>query len=130
MVPLNYSDRTIIAQGIVNNTIGILKNRLQENSGSNVFAFPDYLFRTNSKAPQPTDKTFDGRYAHMDIIKLNNEKHPYSINPITPSKYIENMAMNSVDDYHDVYDTFGHAMPLNDDYDREFMFVDKNIVNF
>lgn len=89
IVPLNYSDRTIVAQGIVNNTLGILKNRLQANSGSNVFAFPDYLFRTNSKAPQPTGKTYDGRYAHMDILKINNEVHRVS-NSI-PSKYIENM---------------------------------------
>lgn len=130
IVPLNYSDRTIVAQGIVNNTLGILKNRLQANSGSNVFAFPDYLFRTNSKAPQSTGKTYDGRYAHMDILKINNEVHPY--NSSTPSKYIENMGSwnEGGDDFHDVYDSYGHAKPLNDDYDREFMFVDRNMVNF
>jgi len=66
----------------------------------------------------------------MDILKLNNDKHPYSTSPAVSSKYIENMATFDSVDYHDVYDKAVFTKELNDDYDREFMFVDRNMVNF
>ena len=93
IVPISYSDRTVVAQGIVNNTLGIMKNRLPGNIGSNVFAFPDYIFRPNSKKHQSVNKTYDGVYAHMDILKINNGLHPFSDQDHIPSKYIENMAV-------------------------------------
>ena len=93
IVPINYSDRTIIAQGLVNNTLGVMKNRLPGNVGSSVFAFPDYIFRPNLKSHQPSTKTYDGVYAHMDILKINNGLHPYNQSQEIPSKYIENMAV-------------------------------------
>ena len=93
IVPINYSDRTVIAQGLVNNTLGIMKNRLPGNVGSSVFAFPDYIFRPNSKKHQPSAKTYDGVYAHMDILKINNGTNPYNQKQEIPSKYIENMAV-------------------------------------
>ena len=49
MVPLNYSDRTIVAQGIVSNTLGIVKNR-HSGISSAPFSYPDYTLRCGGKA--------------------------------------------------------------------------------
>ena len=68
MVPLQYSDRTVIAQGIVNNTLSTVKNR--NNISTSKFSYPDYLFRTNGKARDYGN--FNGQYSHFELLKLNN----------------------------------------------------------
>jgi hypothetical protein len=124
MVPLNYSDRTIVAQGLVNNTLGVMQNRLSQNVGSDKFAYPDYIFRTNGKHSHTVSRLFDGQYAHGDIIKLNNKQHPNDTSSAPyPNKYIEVMANCDSVDYHDIYDGIT-------DYDKNILFVDKNLVNF
>lgn len=92
MVPLMSSDRTIIAQGIVNNTIGVLKNRTSDNISSSKFSYPDYLFRTETERSRwntNSRKISNGRYSHMDLLKLNN-KFTVDSNKY-PDFYIENM---------------------------------------
>jgi hypothetical protein len=127
MVPLNYSDRTIVAQGIVNNTLGVIKNR---HSGINSlpFAYPDYILRCGGKAK--TTSGFDGRYAHFDLLKLNNNLNPSdgpSISQHTANSYIEIMGNCSdgsypFTDYHDL-------SQFNSDADNDYFFVDRNLVN-
>ena len=126
MVPLAYTDRTIIAQGIVNNTLAVVKNRYIEKSTSK-FAYPDYMFRTNGKTKSVVP-TFDGQYSHFDLLKLNNNLS-YDINQ-DPNRYIENMANGDSVDFSDLSDTRVFAKPFNDQYNRDFFFVDRNIVNF
>jgi hypothetical protein len=78
MVPLNYSDRTIIAQGIVNNTLGNMRNRFGSNKLNLPFTYPDYLFRTNGKRKTSylNSDAYNGQYAHFDLLKLNNTLQP------------------------------------------------------
>jgi hypothetical protein len=89
MVPLKTSDRTIIAQGMINNTLAIMKNRLPQNISSSKFSYPDYLFRTENLSSNPSD--YDGRYNHFDILKISNKLYPVDSN--TPNYFIENMAI-------------------------------------
>jgi len=76
MVPLSYSDRTVLAQGLVNNTLGVMENRHEGNKSTYKFAYPDWITRTNGRATtnNPTEQTkfFDGTYAHFELLKLNN----------------------------------------------------------
>lgn len=135
MVPLNYSDRTIIAQGIVNNTLGIMKNRFGANKSSLPFSYPDYSFRTNGKAKITylNSNAYDGQYSHFDLLKLNNNLKPDSNNP---DKWIENMGNGDTWDYHDISHNgtppigSPHTEPFGGDFNRDFFFVDRNIVNF
>ena len=131
-VPLSYADRTIFAQGLVSNTLGIVKNRYNRKD-SMPFAYPDYLLRTNGKKLNDTER-YNGQYSHLDLLKLNN--HLYSDGQ-TPSKYIENMANGDSSDYKSVFD-FGIDYngnqqtngSLDKNFNRDFFFVDRNLVNF
>lgn len=85
MVPLSYSDRSIIAQGLVNNTLAVMSNRA--NGVTNKpFSMPDYLIRHNGIKNDST--VFNGQYTHFDLLKLNNNLSPEGDNP---NKYIEVM---------------------------------------
>jgi len=129
MVPLSYFDRTIVAQGIVNNTLGIAKNRAPNNIASSNFAYPDYLFRTNGRKSDyasNSERSFNGRYAHFDLLKLNNEYHNF--------EYIENMGNwgfslntpdNDIHDIHQIQQYDGSGL-----LEWDLFFVDKNMVNF
>jgi len=136
MVPLNYSDRTIIAQGLVNNTLGIMHNRFGSNKSNLPFSYPDYSLRTNGKRKTSYANTdaYNGQYAHFDLLKLNNNLRPESGN--TPNKWIEIMGNCNINDYHDVNDNGTtqvgtHPSTVMDgNFDRDFFFVDRNIVNF
>ena len=135
MVPLKYSDRTIIAQGLTNNTLGIMKNRYGANPSLMPFAYPDYLFRTNGKKKNPSYNEYDGAYSHFDLLKLNNNLiRQYGTDP---NLYIEIMANGDTWDYHDInhYGTSpnesqGSVGAMNGDFERDFFFVDRNMVNF
>lgn len=75
MVPLSNSERTIIAQGLVNNTLGVMSNRMSGRS-STPFAYPDYIFRPGGKPKTDHLSSYDGGYAHFDLLKLNNQYAP------------------------------------------------------
>lgn len=113
MVPLNYSDRTIVAQGIVSNTLGIVKNR-HSGISSAPFSYPDYTLRCGGKAK--TLSGYDGKYAHFDLLKLNNASDP--------KHFVEIMGNGSMTDHHDLSDLY-----FNEDSNDDFFFVDRNMVN-
>ncbi len=112
-------DRTVIAQGIVNNTLGVISNRDSSNVNSNVFSYPDYMLRPHSKTDNAS--VMDGTYSHFQLLKLNNGYSP--VDSKTPNKYIEIMGNGSRTEYINLYDDF------DGDYDRDFFFVDYNTVN-
>lgn len=89
MVPLSISERTIVAQGLVNNTLGVMSNRAT-GMGSSPFAYPDYIFRPGGKAKTDYLASYDGSYAHFDLLKLNNNYQPWTSNR-DPNRFIENM---------------------------------------
>lgn len=120
MVPLSYSDRTIIAQGLVNNTLGIIKNR-RPGEASQPFSYPDYLFRCNGKEKTVTSAYPNGSYAHFDLLKVNNNLKPSDGND--SSKYIEIMGNCGLGPTHDL-------SQFDSESDDDFFFIDKNIVNF
>lgn len=143
MVPLNYSDRTIIAQGIVNNTLCVMKNRFSTGKSNTPFSYPDYLFRTNGK--QKTKRgvdsdsiAYNGQYSHFDLLKLNNRfiRQSSTDGYGDTSRLVEIMGNYSHEEYHDIYDNglrlafTQYTKPFNNDYDRDFFVVDKNMVNF
>lgn len=133
MVPLKNSDRTIIAQGIPSGTLAVMKNRLSQNIKTSQFSYPDYLFRTESNRHEtylPAVRYY-GRYSHFDLLKLNNDLNRKG--PEVPNYFIENMANWDTVDYHDIYSKNPgnlSAGALDGNFDREFLFIDKNTVNF
>lgn len=115
MVPLSYSDRTVIAQGIVNNTLGVIKNR-HSGRGSLPFSYPDYIFRNGGV--QKTPMSHNGMYSHFDLLEVNTK-----LGVSTPSEYIEILGNNGDLSYNDL-------SQFNSDSDDDLFFVDRNIVNF
>ena len=115
MVPLSYSDRTIIAQGIVNNTLGVIKNR-HSGRGSLPFSYPDYTFRNGGV--QKTPMSHNGMYSHFDLLEVNTK-----LGVSTPSEYIEILGNNGNLSYNDL-------SQFNSNSDDDLFFVDRNIVNF
>lgn len=141
IVPLQSYERTVVAQGLVNNTLGVMKNRHSDNINSSMFSYPDYLIRMNKKTTSnPTERyrSFDGSYAHFELLKLNNwiNKIFVSENFYRPNPYIEVMGNYDSWDYYNLYHngyfdgTKTQPKPFNDDYNRDFLFVDRNTVNF
>jgi len=132
MVPLKNSDRTIIAQGILSNTLATMKNRLSGNVRTSYFSYPDYLFRTETETKQTYPAvSYNGRYCHFDLLKINNNFNRQS--PDAPNIHIENMANYDAVEFHDIYspdpsNVSGGA--LNGNFDRDLLFIDKNTVNF
>ena len=120
MVELNYSDRTVIAQGVVNNTLGIINNRRSSESNQ-LFSYPDYTFRCNGKNKTATSAYPDGSYAHFDLLKVNNNLSPS--NGFDSSNHIEIMGNCGLGPTHDL-------SQFNSESDDDFFFVDKNVVNF
>lgn len=117
-VPLSMSDRSVIAQGVVNNTLGHPYNRKSANSGTSVFSFPDYFFRNNGKHGYVNPSAItDGEYAHLDIVC----DYIGSVGS-TPEIYGETLTGGS-----------GGKYNMNDsgvDFNSDAFFVDRNIVNF
>ena len=120
MVPLSYSDRTVIAQGLVNNTLGIIKNR-HDGITSQPFSYPDYIFRCNGKNKTTTSSFPNGSYAHFDLLKVNNNLSPSD--GFNSNRYIEIMGNCGLGPTHDL-------SQFDEESNDDFFFVDKNLVNF
>jgi len=99
------------------------------------------MFRSNCKQfsssyRQATlDTLVNGLYAHCDLLKLNNFEAPQ---PNTggnfPSRFIENMANWDTVDYYNLFSKNSGGtspiIPFDNNYNRDFLFVDKNLINF
>jgi hypothetical protein len=129
-VPLTYSDRTIVAQGLVTNTLGIVKDRTTGSSSQ--FAYPDYLLRTNDKKKSESDSNVqNGSYCHYDVLRQNNAaRSPSEYNSWErakgePDPRIEIMANGGTvtDNYTTIYD-------ISSVGDKDLFFIDRNTVNF
>jgi hypothetical protein len=120
MVPLSYSDRTIIAQGLVNNTLGNVKNR-HSGRGSYPFSYPDYRFRNGGVAKTASTNNPNGIYTHLDLLAINSLDGKTVADESNP--YIEIMGNCGEYDLHDL-------SQLSSSADDDLFFIDKNIVNF
>lgn len=152
MVPLSYSDRHIIAQGIGTNTLGVMSHRVGTNKSSQVFSMPDYLVRSNGRT-SPNTQFSDGTYFHFDLLKLNNV-HDLSGTSMPSSKkykFIENMGSCSENpvsgkygepEYYNINGTFKYSPNIDPalnfvskfqkssvPQDRDYFFIDNNIAN-
>lgn len=148
MVPLSYSDRHIIAQGISTNTLGVMSHRVGSNKNSQVFSMPDYLVRSNGRT-SPNTQFNDGTYFHFDLLKLNNVNGLSGTSMPSSQKYkfIENMGTcseNPIDgiygepDYLNVNSTFRYIggagfrskfQKSDNPQDRDYFFIDNNTAN-
>ena len=107
MVPLSMSERTIVAQGLVNNTLGVMSNR-KSGLNSKPFAYPDYMLRPGGKHKTNYLSGYDGLYAHMDLLKLNNG-YDQTLPEKDPNRFIEIMGNCDSWDYHDFEDNGYYA---------------------
>jgi hypothetical protein len=136
MVPLDYSNRTVVAQGIVNNTIGTLNSRTGGNLGS---IWPDYIFRANCRQNElNSNKTQDGTYTHYDMLKMNNAFDGYGNDQNYLFKNLNGSGTEAplnIEIMANGGDKLYNIISVSDTSDAEressdLFFVDKNNVNF